>query len=115
MSAPVHVAIPHKLGKDEARRRLKSRIGELPGHIPGGVAAVSSEWPGEDVMQLDVKAMGQEVKARIVVLDNALDVTIDLPPMLSFFGDIIRKAVAAKGGALLLEDSSDRPDRDEKR
>lgn len=111
MSGPVHVAIPHTLGKDEARRRLKSRIGELPGHIPGGVATVSSEWPGDDTMQLNVAAMGQDVKAKIVVLDNALDVTIDLPPMLGFLGDIIRKAVAAKGSALLLEDDSDKDDK----
>ena len=110
MSAPVHVAIPHKLGKDEACRRLKARIGELPGHIPGGVATVSSDWAGEDVMQLNVAAMGQDVKARIVVLDNALDVTIDLPPMLGFFGDIIRKAVAAKGSQLLLDDNSEPKD-----
>lgn len=108
MSGPVHVALPHKLGKDEARRRLKSRIGELPGHIPGGVAAVTSEWPSEDTMQLEVAAMGQTVAAKIVVLDNALDVTIDLPPMLSFFGDIIRRTVEAKGGQLLLDDDSGR-------
>jgi hypothetical protein len=110
MSGPVHVAIPHKLGKDEARRRLKSRIGELPGHIPGGVATVTSDWPGADTMQLNVAAMGQDVSAKIVVLDNALDVTIDLPPMLSFFGDIIRKAVRAKGSQLLLDDATGRND-----
>lgn len=110
MSGPVHVAIPHKLGKDEARRRLKSRIGELPGHIPGGVATVTSDWPGADTMQLNVAAMGQDVSAKIVVLDNALDVTIDLPPMLSFFGDIIRKAVSAKGSQLLLDDDTGRND-----
>ncbi|NCP12355.1 MAG: hypothetical protein GW859_10490 [Sphingomonadales bacterium] len=108
MSGPVHVALPHTLGKDEARQRLKTRIGDLPDHIPGGVASVQSEWPSDDVMQLNVAAMGQQVAAKIVVLDNALDVTIDLPPMLGFFGDIIRKAVEAKGGQLLLDDDSKR-------
>jgi len=40
MSVPVVIDVPHKLGRAGARERLKSRIGELGGHMPGGIGEV---------------------------------------------------------------------------
>ena len=42
MSQPIQVDLPHKLGKEEARRRIASNIHKLKDHIPGGTAQVSS-------------------------------------------------------------------------
>ena len=108
MSRPIHAAVPHQLGKEEAKRRLSSRIGELPNHIPGGAARVGSAWTGDDRMTLNVYAMGQEVQATIDVGETALDVMINLPPMLGFFSDAIRKTIEKKGGTLLLDNKSDK-------
>jgi hypothetical protein len=36
MSQPIDVDLPHKLGKDEAKRRIGGNIHKLHEHLPGG-------------------------------------------------------------------------------
>ena len=64
MERPVEVELPHKLGKDEARRRIADNVHKLADHIPGGTADVKSGWDG-DVLNLSVSAMGATVDARV--------------------------------------------------
>lgn len=106
MAHPTIIDLPHSLGRDEARRRIRARIGELPGHMPGGVAAVTSTWEGEDRLTLQVAAMGQEVTAILDIQDRLVRVSLVLPAMLSFFTGAIAAGVKAKGGDLLLGDDS---------
>ena len=49
----MRVPIPHQLGKEEAKRRLKARSHEAGGLIPGG-ADVAVDWPSEDRMTMAV-------------------------------------------------------------
>ena len=107
MSTPTVIDIPHKLTRAEVRHRMRSRIGELPAHVPGGVAEVRSSWPGEDRMALEVAAMGQTLAATIDIEDRVVRVSIALPPMLSFFSGAIASAVRQKGGRLLLGDGAE--------
>ena len=104
MAAPTIIDIPHKLTRAEVRRRMQARIGELPAHIPGGVAEVRASWPSEDRMALEVAAMGQTLNTTIDVQDRLVRVSLVLPPMLSFFSGAIAAAVERKGGKLLLGD-----------
>lgn len=104
MANPTIIDIPHALGREEARRRMKARIGELPGYIPGGVADVVSSWPADDRLALEVKALGQSVSATAQVADDHIRVALVLPPMLGLFSAKITDAIARKGGALLLGD-----------
>ena len=104
-SAPLTIDVPHKLGKAAAIARLRSKVGGLAGHIPGGAAKVSSSWPAEDIMALDVVAMGQSVSARLEVEDACVRVQLMLPAMLGFFSGMISTAVR-EGGEKLLEDKS---------
>ena len=101
MSQPIEVDLPHKLGKDEARRRIANNIHKLESHIPGG-ARVESGWAG-DQLNLDVHALGDSVKATIDVEESKVRVKVLLPGMLSFFAAPIQ-AVLQKKGDLLLED-----------
>lgn len=103
--SPVTVDVPHRLGRAKARERMKARVGDLAGHIPGGMADVSSSWPSEDQMRLDIKALGQEVSARLEVQDSLVRVHLVLPAMLGFFEGAISSAVK-EGGTRLLEDKS---------
>lgn len=102
MTAPTIVEIPHTLGREEARRRLKSRLGELPDHIPGGMATVHASWPDENRMALEVAAFGQSVSATLDVEERCVRVTLLLPPMLSFVSGAIASAIRDQGGRLLL-------------
>lgn len=106
MSQPVQVDLPHKLGKEEARRRLADNIHKLESQIPGG-ATVQSGWAG-DQLNLSVTAMGQAVNAQLTVEETRVRCLLELPGMLAMFAAPIQAALKAKGSELLLEDSSKR-------
>ena len=101
MQRPVEVELPHKLGRDEARRRIATNVHKLESHIPGG-AKVQSGWTG-DQLNLDVQALGQSVTATIDVEESKVHLKVLLPPMLGMLGGLIQAALQKKGD-LLLED-----------
>lgn len=97
----MRIALPHTLGKDELRRRLHSRSGELAGLMPGGNADVQIGWPSEDRMDLSVGAMGKTVAGHIELADDEIVFEIGLPPALAFAEPLVRGAVEAKTRKLL--------------
>lgn len=101
--AATRIDIPHKLTREEVRHRMKSRIGDLPSYMPGGMATVESSWQTDDVMNLKVEAMGQTVAGTIEVMDHALRLDFTLPPALSFMRPLIERAVRGTGEQLLLK------------
>ena len=103
MSTPLTVDLPHKLGAQEARRRIERNVGKLTDHIPGG-AQVGSRWTG-DRLDLDVGAMGQQVSAQIDIRETLVRMTVDLPPALAFFRGMIEPLIQSQGAAML-EDKS---------
>ncbi|MGI8704971.1 MAG: polyhydroxyalkanoic acid system family protein [Sphingomicrobium sp.] len=105
MSQPIDVDLPHKLGKEEAKRRIGGNIHQLQEHIPGG-ADVTSRWEG-DTMKLSVAAMGQAVDADITVHESKVHCHVVLPGFLALFARPIEAMLNSKGGDLLLEDKSD--------
>ena len=105
MQQPIKVDLPHKLGRDEARRRIANNIHKLKDHIPGGAAHVDSQWTGDD-LALIVHAMGQAVETRIGVEETKVRVEVILPGMLALFAGAI-EAMLQKKGNVLLEDKRD--------
>ena len=103
MTQPIDVDLPHKLGKEEARRRIANNVHKLTEHIPGG-AQVQSGWTG-DQLNLDIAAMGQSVKATIDVMETKVHLKVLLPGMLGMFSGMIQAALQKKG-SVLLEDHS---------
>lgn len=105
MSQPVVVDLPHRLGLEEARRRIERNIGKLTDHIPGG-ADVRSTWTGNR-LDLAVGAMGQQVAARIDVMESIVRLEVALPPALAFFGGMV-EGLIRRQGEQLLEDKTKR-------
>ena len=103
MAQPIDVSVPHKLGREEAKRRIAANMDSLQRHIPGG-AAVTSNWVG-DRLDLGINAMGQTVDASISVEDAQARVHVELSGMLAMLAGPIAAALKAKG-AELLEDHS---------
>ncbi|HUQ13436.1 MAG TPA: polyhydroxyalkanoic acid system family protein [Novosphingobium sp.] len=97
----MRVALPHHLGKDEVRRRLKARTGDVASYIPGGMAQVDASWPDEDTLALGITAMGQFVGAKVAVEETQMVVEIDLPPQLGFVRGVIEQGVRQSGMKLL--------------
>jgi putative polyhydroxyalkanoate system protein len=105
MQKPIQVDLPHKLGRDEARRRIANNIHKLKEHIPGGGAQVDSTWQGDD-LDLAINALGQAVSAKIAVEETKVRVAVMLPGMLAMFSGPI-EAMLQKKGNVLLEDKRD--------
>lgn len=99
MTQPIDVSVPHKLGREEAKRRIAANIGSLQNHIPGG-AAVTSAWVG-DRLDLGISAMGQSVEASITVEDAQAKVHLELAGMLGMLAAPIAAAIKAKAPDLL--------------
>jgi len=105
MSGPISVDLPHRLGAEEAKRRLSTNLGSLTGHLPAG-AQVASAWEG-DRLKLDVGVLGQQISAGIDVQESLIRVTVLLPPALAFFGKAIEAGLRHSGPALLEDKAKD--------
>ena len=97
----MQVAIPHQLGREEVRRRLKGSSHEIAGAIPGGMADVATDWPSDDRMNMAIQAMGQSMNGYIDIGDDQVVFYMDLPPALSFIEPIVEGAIR-KGGQKML-------------
>lgn len=86
MPSPLIVSIPHKLGKDEAVRRLKRGLASGKSGVPM-LQIDKEEWSG-DRLSFSLRAMGQTAFGSADVSDNAVTVEVVLPPMLHRFGEV---------------------------
>lgn len=98
----MEVAIPHNLGKDTVRERLRTRSHEIADGIPGGMAEVATSWPGEDRMAMTITAMGQVLRGHIDVEEQQILFVMELPPALGFISPIVEGAIRKQGHKLLL-------------
>ncbi|MGP9810006.1 polyhydroxyalkanoic acid system family protein [Rhodopseudomonas sp. NSM] len=99
MSAPLVVSIPHRLGRDEATRRLKSGLGQAAVSVP--VLKLDEEiWQG-DRMIFRVRALGQVAAGHVDIADDHVLLEVRLPWLLQKFGDVAQQAIRKRGHLLL--------------
>ena len=103
----MQVAIPHNLGREETRRRLRANGHKMADSFPAGMAQVETSWPSEDRMALSIQAMGQAVVGRIDIEDTQVVLNVDLPPALGFIEPIIAGAIKQSGQKMLAPPSGD--------
>jgi hypothetical protein len=101
----MEVAVPHNLGKDTVRERLRTRGHLIGENIPGGMAEVKTGWPSEDRMTMAVTAMGQTINAHVDIEEQQIVFHVDVPPALGFVQPIIEGAIRQQGQKLLLPGS----------
>ena len=97
----MRVAIPHSLPREDVRRRIHERSGELNDLVPGGLGSVEMHWRNDDTLDLTVIAMGQRIEGFVAVEDRELVINFDLPGQLGFFGGMIEQKIREKGQKLL--------------
>jgi hypothetical protein len=103
MSTPLVVSIPHRLGRDEATRRLKAGLTRAASSIP--VLKVDEErWDG-DLMMFRVRALGQEASGHIDVADDHVRLEVTLPWLLQRFAEVAQIAIRNRGNLLLTKRS----------
>ena len=101
MSAPLVVEIPHRLGKEEAVRRLKGGIGKASSQYGNMVQVHEEIWSG-DRLSFRVEALRQMVSGTVDVREENVRIEVMLPWLLARLASGIQAAIR-KSGALLLE------------
>jgi len=99
MSAPLVVSIPHRLGREEATRRLKAGLARAASTIP--VLKVDEERWQQDRMDFRVRALGQAVFGHLDVADDHVRVEVTLPWLLQRFAEAAQVAIRNRGNLLL--------------
>ena len=101
MNAPLLVSIPHRLGKDEAVRRLKSGLVNARTNYSSIISVDEEVWTG-DRLVLRVRALGQSASGIIDVLDDCVRLEVTLPWLLAKFAERVVPTIR-KEATLMLE------------
>ena len=103
MSAPLVVSIPHRLGREEAIRRLRAGLTRAASSVP--VLKVDEErWEG-DRMIFRVRALGQAASGHLDVADDHVRLEVTLPWLLQRFAEAAHIAIKNRGNLLLTKRS----------
>ncbi|TIX49541.1 polyhydroxyalkanoic acid system family protein [Alteraurantiacibacter aquimixticola] len=105
----MQVAIPHQLGREEVRRRLKSNSHSIADAVPGGMAEVTTDWPSEDRMVMNIKAMGQDLTGHVDIADSEVVFVVELPAALGFIKPMVEGAIRQQGERLVAPPREDKP------
>jgi len=101
MNAPLTVSVPHRLGKDEAVRRLKSGIGRMAANLGGLITIEQEVWTG-DKLTFQMRGLGQSAAGTIEVFEDSIRIDVMLPWLLAKLGERLLPALR-KEATLLLE------------
>jgi hypothetical protein len=99
MSAPLIVSIPHRLGREEATRRLKTGLTRAAASIP--VLKVDEERWQDNRMIFRVRALGQAASGHVDVDDDHVRVEVTLPWLLQRFAEGAQAAIRNRAHLLL--------------
>jgi hypothetical protein len=99
MSAPLVVSIPHRLGRDEAIRRLRAGLTRAASSIP--VLKVDEERWEDGRMIFRVRALGQAASGHLDVADDHVRLEVTLPWLLQRFAEAAQVAIRNRGKLLL--------------
>jgi hypothetical protein len=100
MSKPLVVSIPHRLGKEEAIRRLKSGLAETRTRF-GHVFTVAEETWDQDHLEFRISALGQTVSGSIDVAEDAVRLEIFLPWLLAKLAETLQPLIRREGTLML--------------
>ncbi len=99
MSAPLVVSIPHRLGREEATRRLKAGLTRAATSI--AVLKVDEERWQDDRMVFRIRALGQAAAGHLDVEDDHVRLEVTLPWLLQRFAEVAQVAIQNRGRLLL--------------
>jgi len=103
MSAPLIVSIPHRLGREEATRRLKTGLTRAAASLP--VLKVDEERWQDNRMIFRVRALGQAASGHLDVADDHVRVEVTLPWLLQRFAEVAQAAIKNRANLLLTKRS----------
>jgi hypothetical protein len=100
MSEPLIVVIPHRLGKDEALRRIKDGLGRAKTEFAWLLSLEEETWT-DDRLTFRVAALGQRASGFIDVYEAAVRLEVTLPWLLARFAHAAQRVIGQKGHLML--------------
>ena len=97
---PITVTISHRLGRDEAKRRIDGGLAKIRTELGGYVRSLDYSWD-EYALQFRVSALMQTMTGRIEVYEEFVRVELGLPPLLHLMAKRIVGQIESRGAALL--------------
>ena len=101
MSQPLVVTISHRLGREEAVRRIKSGLATARSNYSALLAIHEETWTG-DRLAFRVSAIGQSAMGSIDVAEEHVRLEVTLPWLLAKVAEKFTPAIR-KEGMLMLE------------
>ena len=101
MSKPLVVSIPHRLGKQEATRRLKSGLGSVRTNF-GHLFTVQEETWTDNHLRFRVSTLGQAASGSVDVADDHVRLEVFLPWLLAKLAEKLQPLIG-KESTLMLE------------
>ncbi len=103
MTAPLVVSIPHRLGREEAKRRLREGLSQAATSVPV-LKIDEADWDG-DRMMFCASALGQVASGQVDVADDHVRVEVTLPWLLQRFAEAAQAVIRDRGQLLLTKRS----------
>lgn len=89
----MHIQVPHKKLKSEAKQKIKDAIEEARPHMAGQAEIKKEEW-NADTLHFAVLVQGKEITGTLEVTENDFILDAKLPLMWRIFEGRIQKEVA---------------------
>ncbi len=100
MTEPLVVSIPHRLGRDEALRRIKSGFGNAHAHFAHLITISQEQWEGNR-LTFQASALGQTASGVIDVGEASVLVSVQLSWLLARFANAAKKIIGQQGTLML--------------
>ena len=100
MPEPTVITISHRLGRDEAKRRLDAGLGHIRSQLAPFATAIDYRWTGYR-LDFSLAAMRQSISGRIDVEDAFVRVELYLPLLLRMLAGTITARIRQEGSQLL--------------
>ncbi|MGD9616876.1 MAG: polyhydroxyalkanoic acid system family protein [Alphaproteobacteria bacterium] len=97
---PITVTISHRLGRDEAKRRLENGLAAIRTEVAAYVRSLDYSWDGY-TLSFRVSALMQTITGRIEVYEEFVRVELGLPALLHMAAKRIVSQIQNRGAALL--------------
>jgi hypothetical protein len=100
MSEPLVVSIPHRLGRDEALRRITSGFAGARAHFAHLITISQERWD-DNRLSFHASALGQTASGVLEVRDDCVVVSVELSWLLAQFAKAASKAIRREGTLML--------------
>jgi putative polyhydroxyalkanoic acid system protein len=100
MAEPLVVVIPHKLGQDEATRRIKAGLGRARTEFASLLTIENEVWD-DNRLVFGARAMGQHAHGMIDIGEASVRLEVTLPWLLAKFAAAAQRVIGQKGTLML--------------